>query len=363
MAERIKILDSLRGIAALIVVFHHIFVYNTSAFEAKLTTYPWLLSVCIFISDLNHLAVLFFFVLSGFAIALATQNIDIGTKVGLNLYLYRRLRRILPMYWFAILFTIIIGLITGLIFSEPSYAIQNLLGNLLFLQTSSHVGEYWFSPYGLNGPLWSLSYEMFFYLFFPLYLRIFSFAFQKRPEHQYLFAVVFSFPLALIAMVLRQWYFVPYLSFLTQFPIWLGGYFLGHLYCKKLKADWVIFVGFISVLLGYLLNLKLHSETILNLVQAYLLIVFPGYILYGSTRLNQWLQGFGKLLNLFFMQLGGGSYAIYLLHYPLILWFTQTLHLALWLQLLLICIVCLLMVKLELWMNRFSFSFFKRQYV
>jgi len=204
MTKRIAILDSLRGLAALIVVFHHVFVYNIAALEQALEQVPWLLSALNFVSNLNHLAVLFFFVLSGFAIALATQKLDLTQNQDTNVYLYRRFRRILPLYWIAIGFTCLIGMLNGNYWSNDSYSVVNLIGNLLFLQTSDKIGAYWFSPYGLNGPLWSLSYELFFYLFFPIYIRTIALFFHKFSINRFGIALVMSIPLSLAAIFVRQ---------------------------------------------------------------------------------------------------------------------------------------------------------------
>ena len=45
---------------------------------------------------------------------------------------------------------------------RQTIGLPTLLGNLAFLQ------DFFARPYGSNGPLWSLSYEFWFYLVFPL---------------------------------------------------------------------------------------------------------------------------------------------------------------------------------------------------
>jgi hypothetical protein len=46
-------------------------------------------------------------------------------------------------------------------------SVANLLGNMLFLQ------DIWVPPFGSDAPLWSLSYEFWYYLLFPLFLVAF----------------------------------------------------------------------------------------------------------------------------------------------------------------------------------------------
>src|SRR5438874_13329861 len=102
--QRIKLLDSLRGFAAFLVVFHHAYTrFSYLYFSSEPVLLHHVLS---FISDLNVEAVLLFFVLSGFSIRLSLQKGLPISKNFFNEYVYRRLKRILPLYYVAIIFTI-----------------------------------------------------------------------------------------------------------------------------------------------------------------------------------------------------------------------------------------------------------------
>ena len=68
MQQRIPTLDSLRGLAALLVVFHHAFSHFPNCFPQPPGYTGNLLQI---ISELNVAAVLFFFFLSGYSIALS----------------------------------------------------------------------------------------------------------------------------------------------------------------------------------------------------------------------------------------------------------------------------------------------------
>src|SRR5690606_32102718 len=107
--KRLIILDSLRGLAALIVCFHHFFVFNHGALQNIFSQKTY--STFSFISDLNLEAVLFFFVLSGFCIGLSTKGKNEFSRETLNNYLYRRFKRILPVFWIALAFTWFCGLL------------------------------------------------------------------------------------------------------------------------------------------------------------------------------------------------------------------------------------------------------------
>lgn len=364
MHNRILFLDSLRGVAALIVVFHHYFVYNTEVFEGFDRHHQLLFPIAKFISDLNHLAVMFFFVLSGFVIYLATYKLDFQKRADLNYYLYKRFRRILPLYWFTLFFTLSLGLATQNT-QNSSFSLFNLFGNLLFLQTSSKVGPYWFEPYGLNGPLWSLAYEMFFYLIFPFLCLLIQRTFSKFSTLINLPAllVVISFGLSILAIVGRSLFFIPYFSFLALFPVWATGYFLGYLYFNQIHKDRFMVLLSLSIAALWGVTFFIPSDTLHSIISAWVIIILPGYLFYRSLWLKRSSRPLQKAFNVFFVRIGEGSYAIYLLHYPVILLLSSQSGFTWWIQVSVIIICCYIFMQLENWINRYNYSFFKRSYV
>ena len=137
-------------------------------------------------------SVLIFFVLSGYVIGLT--NVEPFSKIGTIRYLIRRGVRLLPMYFFAILLSV-------LSFSRDS--LWSIISNLLFLQNVT-------SPsLAANGALWSLNYELVYYLAFPLVLYF-------RPK-------VLNLLLGTFAVVCFGWFVHP-------FPQVISGYFAGWLF-------------------------------------------------------------------------------------------------------------------------------------
>lgn len=345
----------------MLVVFHHVFVNNSEKFEDGLRNHTFILVVCRFLSDLNHLAVLFFFVLSGFAIALANRNIDLSTKDGINCYLYRRFRRILPLYWLAIIFTALIGIITGMSWLNSSYSFLNLLGNIFFLQTPIGISNAWFSPFGQNGPLWSLSYEMFFYLFFPIYFFIHISLFKLEQKSVLTYALPISIAISLASLALNQIIFIPFLVFLAQFPVWLGGYYLGQIYSNQVKFDRGIFAPTLGMLFLFFLNLYLNSTTISTLTQAWFIFIIPGYFIHNLS-FSQKTAGLKQFNFNTFKSIGDGSYAIYLMHYPL-LQLLKKLNCSLSIHFFCIAIFVYAIIRLEKKMASIPFKMFKQNYV
>ena len=151
-----EILDGLRGVAALLVVFYHIFEGLSFAAGGTLIT------------TINHgyLAVDFFFILSGFVIGYAYDD-RLGKSMTLGNFFKRRLIRLHPM--------IIMGAVLGVIFYclqgcvkwdgthvSTSLIMLALLCTMFFIPATPGAsydirgnGE----MFPLNGPSWSLFFE------------------------------------------------------------------------------------------------------------------------------------------------------------------------------------------------------------
>ncbi len=151
-----ELLDGLRGVAALLVVFHHIFEGLSFAAGGTLIT------------TINHgyLAVDFFFILSGFVIGYAYDD-RLGKTMSLGNFFKRRLIRLHPM----IVMGAVIGALTFCIQGSvqwdgtkiaTSMVMLALLCAMFFIPAVPGVryevrgnGE----MFPLNGPSWSLFFE------------------------------------------------------------------------------------------------------------------------------------------------------------------------------------------------------------
>lgn len=146
LRKKIDELESLRGLSALAVLLSHL-IYGIID-SANISSLPLFLLTSI--GSFAHIAVLIFFVLSGFVIGYSHDEPFNGKN--LSKYLLKRFIRIYPIYLLVVLlsFTTI----------KSGFVWQDFLSHLLFLQT-------WLSPVvSTNGPLWSLHFEVFFYLIF-----------------------------------------------------------------------------------------------------------------------------------------------------------------------------------------------------
>lgn len=158
------ILDGLRGVAALMVIWYHIFEgYATSPFDQKFNH--------------GYLAVDFFFILSGFVIGYAYD--DRWKKITTFDFFKRRLIRLQPM------------IILGAIFGAISFCIQGsvqwdgtkISTSMVMLATLLSMFLIPVAPgagaevrgngemFPLNGPSWSLFFEYIGYIMYALFIR------------------------------------------------------------------------------------------------------------------------------------------------------------------------------------------------
>ncbi|AIY12353.1 acyltransferase family protein [Cellulophaga baltica] len=312
--KRLKILDSIRGIAALLVFYHHIFKFNEILFFNYCNKVSF--KILKFVSDLNQEAVLLFFIISGFSIGLSVFKKPLNSSRSINTYFYRRFKRILPIYWISIIIAFLTGYFLKILYL-PDFSFINLLANLLFIQTSSSISDSWAVPYGLNGPLWSLSFEMFFYLIFPIaYYINKKYLFKINIYIKYLLLIT----LVIIGLIINKLIiFVPYFLFLAGFLTWIQGFIASKYYTHWQKNN-VFFclnlcLGFIIIIL----DKWIPSNTLLVIGKGMLLNGFFYLSMLFFEKRN--LDRLQNIINKLFFKIGEGSYAIYALHYPFLLYF------------------------------------------
>jgi peptidoglycan/LPS O-acetylase OafA/YrhL len=306
MTRRLPFMDGLRGVAASIVVFHHCFTHFPATF-GHLAGPLYALSVGL--SELNVEAVMIFFVVSGFSIRLSVEHLDLSQRAGVNEYFYRRLKRILPLYLFSLAFAAACVLASGASFEARALSLRTLLGNLLFLQTSASVPGCWFFPYAGNGPLWSLSFEMFYYVLFPIHHAVVS-----TPRARFLSAWMISIAGLALNVALPN----PIAQFAASYAVWYCGVELAQAYLAR-GARLPVLVGLAWTAL-LIARLKHISATLSNLWLAVTLLVIGYAILRWATGRSaapsrvSWLAPLARP----FTWAGGFSYALYLLHFPIV---------------------------------------------
>ena len=141
----------LRGIAALLVVWHHS-REQISVFGNYFT------------SSFGEFGVDVFFVISGFIMFFTTAN----KPLTMSEFLVKRAERVVPLYWLATLFLVAAALALPQIFKTTQVDVYHIVKSILFIphESPSHPGENW----PILVPGWTLNYEMLFYFMFSLFL-------------------------------------------------------------------------------------------------------------------------------------------------------------------------------------------------
>jgi peptidoglycan/LPS O-acetylase OafA/YrhL len=156
--ERVVGLDGVRGLAALFVVMHHIFLQAWPGWPANHA--PFWAAEFIY----GRLAVIVFIALSGFSLCL--QPARKGWRFGsVATFMHRRAWRILPPYWAALAFSL---LMAWYVLAQPGWPVPNGKSAAVYgLLVQDAVSAA--SP---NRTFWSLAIEAQLYLLLPLLLLI-----------------------------------------------------------------------------------------------------------------------------------------------------------------------------------------------
>jgi peptidoglycan/LPS O-acetylase OafA/YrhL len=150
--NRIIELDSLRGIAALAVVFYHYTSRFDAKFESTIITdrisFPY-----------GHYGVELFFIISGFVIFMTVKN-DMKPQT----FLKKRAARLFPVFWLSMLFTTL--MVTILDIDALKVNFQEFIINSSMIPSAFNVKS-------VDGVYWTLKIEWFFYfsILFLLILR------------------------------------------------------------------------------------------------------------------------------------------------------------------------------------------------
>jgi exopolysaccharide production protein ExoZ len=236
-------LQTLRAIAAWLVVYHH---YMQRYYDFQYST-----EVGHFFSQVGHFGVDIFFVISGFIMYHTLKRGAYTPKE----FLLRRLLRIVPVYWFmTLVFVVVIAIFESAPGSPYRWNISSMALSLLFIphQNPSGLGQFPLLTVG-----WTLNYEIFFYLWLSLMLL--------RRRAWFLAATMSMLVLPLIWN--PDW---PYASILSSNLLYefVFGMIVGYLYLREdALAQWKsLTIGLVFLLVGiFLYWSNAHGRPIFNL--------------------------------------------------------------------------------------------------
>ena len=291
MKNHFKVLDGLRGLAALSVVIFH----------AKITLMPH-----------AYIAVDFFFMLSGFVIGYAYD--DRLQTMGKFNFIKIRLIRLHPM---AILGTVI-GILCFFLdpfihypdFLPPITLITILITSLLMLPSQSPYGSH-IALFPFNPPTWSLFSE---YLINLVYILFAS----KITKKALFILILISGIVTFITTINRGTilYGVTFDTFFlipirTTFPFFMGLFIYRANYIIRLKVAFpILCLILIAIFIVPSFQYPLINGTVDSLI---VLFLFPLII---SISAGSFVSGYVEQLCNF---LGKISYPLYIIHFPILL--------------------------------------------
>lgn len=262
-----------------------------------------------------------FFVISGFIISYVYNNDAGGLKYGLQ-FLKRRFQRINPVYYILSTFTL---LLIFTLYKDPDW--PNTMPQLVDVIFMIPVLKYQAGSFPLIPVGWTLGIEWWFYILFFLVILT-----RTRYKIQGLFALI-------SLLVIARFVFKPAdfrLQFITS-PLmleFLSGVVIFWIY-KHLK---------VSLTLAWILSLLAITGLVINIFHDYGTISEADPALYGDEGMKRvllwgipsallvsgciFLEKNGVLNKLWSQPLGlflgGASYSIYLIHYPVIAYITPS---------------------------------------
>lgn len=303
-------LNLLRWVSAFFVLIGHarsILFYDLNSVTIKLNIF-W--KIFYFLTGFGHLAVIVFFVISGFLVSgsmlkrYQEQNLSIK-----NYLIFDRGVRIYIVLIPAIILTLIadkIGILylneSGIYTNQFHFAsltydissrinLETFFGNIFMLQES------YTTTFGSNSPLWSLAYEVWYYILFFCFLFFLNYQTAGKK-------IIIIFTISIIAFTLNYNIFLYFLIWLLGMTPWYIAKKINTLYSifflillilvstisrlHYIKVEYYSDILFAIILVGFIISVKNNDKSI---------VIF--------TKVNQIMADF--------------SYSLYLIHFPLLL--------------------------------------------
>ena len=243
-----------------------------------------------------------FFVLSGYFISSTVLKSINENRWSWSDYLIKRVTRLWIVLIPALFLTYIVAKIQlglfGEDFSPPNLKLSNFISfelffsNLFFMQGILVEG-----PFGLNGPLWSLTYEFWYYILFPCIVLMF----RSNTKGKRFFYLLVSI---VISIFVGQ-------KIMEYFLIWLLGAIIPLIKPLNIEKVFLKYIILLTSLLFAIISLYYEAgssyflDLRVGIMFALLTYLIVSFFNNGSVKYNipKYFAGF--------------SYTLYLTHYPL----------------------------------------------
>jgi exopolysaccharide production protein ExoZ len=293
-----KIINSiqfLRGFAALAVVIHHTGGYVKRYYE------PHLLLGDFF--SIGFAGVDLFFVISGFIIHFTSKNY-LNNPAKLKDYLSKRFVRVYPIYWIVTTLLFTLGWLITNVLHKNVFSIGYPHTIIAYLQTYSLFPLH----FAINPVTWTLSYEIFFYVVFALLII------SKR---------LIIIPVLILFVSFYNIFIHQSGSELTYFNFIFSGYnfefVLGCLifqFYEKVQLSKALSLILLTIAIGIIIYFGYEVSDVDSFQRVLTFGLPSGFILLALLNLEKdGIISFPKI----FLMLGDASYALYLIHFPMML--------------------------------------------
>lgn len=289
--SRFLAVDGLRGIAAMAVVFYHLYGNLKDELSSVL---PLLLTK---IFTYGYLGVPIFFVISGLVISISVGNNKITRSYALN-FILRRSLRLDPTYWAVIFFSLLLLAVKNHLThsAEPYPSTGGVIAHMFYLQDILGVRPL------ISVVFWTLCLEVQFYLFYLFSLFLFQ-RLGGKDNSLWLHTIalmllgIYSILLDRAALVIEQ----PGL-FLSNWHYFLLGVLVGKIvraegFALQLFAVWIAFEIISSIYFG------VKPYQVAGVLTAIVFFALWKMDLMGKVFVSPVLQYLGKI-----------SYPLYLIH-------------------------------------------------
>jgi peptidoglycan/LPS O-acetylase OafA/YrhL len=302
-------LNFLRWLSALFVFIGHtrsILFYDLNNATTHLNLF-W--KIFYFLTGFGYIAVIVFFVISGFLVSGSMIKRYHNEKLSFKNYLlFDRGIRIYIVLFPAMILTFIADKLGTLYFNESGIytnslyfaslkydissrlTLETFFGNILMLQES------YVTTYGSNSPLWSLAYEVWYYIFFFCILLFLKYQIISKK-------IIVGFVISIFIFILNFKIFL-------YFSIWLLGILPWYI-TKKTNKLYIILFFSLVILVGVVSRLHyIKVEFFSDILFAIVLVGLIFSVKNTNTsmillkRTNQVLADF--------------SFSLYLVHFPLL---------------------------------------------
>lgn len=318
--SRFEILDGLRGVAALVVVFYHLMECYPAEYVGKYFSH-------------GYLAVDFFFALSGFVIGYAYD--DRWKLMSMKDFFKRRIARLHPMVFFGVMVGVCFFYYTGGIelFGKVDGAawwmvlLQALLLMLMIPLPASMDIRGWGELNSLNGPIWTLMFEYVANIFYALVLRhLPKLALGVLVAVSAVLTADLTLRLNMFGLLVSEW---------NSYSV-IGGFVFDaeHVYIGYVRLLYPFLMGLLLCRLGWKIRIQggfwVTSLIILTMLSVptlggvdkivdgmyQLVVILLGFPLVLAIGAGSSLKG--KKSSRICKFLGDISYPLYITHYPLI---------------------------------------------